>query len=62
VLKELQSKLSINDEVQKLFSDDASSVPISQQRRLERKISNNLLLLFIHLFNLMVIIVNFIFI
>ncbi|XP_026818102.1 uncharacterized protein LOC113557019 isoform X2 [Rhopalosiphum maidis] len=38
VLKEIQSNLSINDEIQKLFSDDASSVPISQQRRLERKI------------------------
>ncbi|KAE9524914.1 hypothetical protein AGLY_014964 [Aphis glycines] len=38
VLKELQSNLSINDEIQKLFSNDVSSVPISQQRRLERKI------------------------
>uniref|UniRef100_A0A2H8TQY2 Tudor domain-containing protein 1 n=2 Tax=Melanaphis sacchari TaxID=742174 RepID=A0A2H8TQY2_9HEMI len=39
ILKELQSNLSINDEIQKLFSNDASFVPpISQQRRLERKI------------------------
>jgi len=44
VLKEIQSNLSINDEIQKLFSNDVSSVCISQQRRLERKISNNLLL------------------
>lgn len=44
MLKELQSNLSINDEIQKLFSNDVSSVPVSQQRRLERKISNNLLL------------------
>lgn len=38
VLKELQSSLSINDEIQKLFSNDSSLPPISQQRRLERKI------------------------
>jgi len=42
VLKELQSSVSLNDEIQKLFSNDSSSrETISQQRRLERKISNN---------------------
>ncbi|XP_022168298.1 uncharacterized protein LOC111032328 isoform X2 [Myzus persicae] len=39
VLKELQSNVSLNDEVQKLFSNDSTSrETLSQQRRLERKI------------------------
>jgi len=42
VLKELQSSISLNDEIQKLFFNDSSSrETTSQQRRLERKISNN---------------------
>ncbi|KAL4141977.1 hypothetical protein QTP88_004511 [Uroleucon formosanum] len=39
VLKELQSGVSLNDEIQKLFSNESSPREIiSQQRRLERKI------------------------
>jgi len=39
--------VSLNDEIQKLFSNEPSPRElISQQRRLERKISNNLLYFF----------------